>query len=282
MHLSHKRIKKRIAILICYFGNLPWYFKYFIHTCKYNPEVDFYIITDDGSWTNKLPSNVTMIYKNIEEINQLAAKKLGFTTNINEGYKLCDFKPAYGFLFPDIFKGYDFWGHGDIDVIFGDIRQFITDEILDNHELINVRHDFISGYFLLFKNDEKMNTLFMQSNDYQKVLSSPVHYCFDETNFQYNDFTDILTYPKRKHEVDSMTHLVKRLEKKNELKTYFDFHVIEGLPGRLKWDNGKLYYRNKYEVLLYHMIYFKNIFNPKRIPETIPESFTISPTRIYH
>jgi len=127
-----------------------------------------------------------------------------------------------------------------------------------------------------------MNTLFMRSNDYKKVLSSHVHYCFDETNFQFNDFTDILPYPKKKHEVDSMTHLVKRLEKKKELKTYFDFHVIEGLPGRLKWDKGKLFYKNTYEVMLYHMIIFKNVFKPKQIPELIPETFTISPTRIYH
>lgn len=283
MYSIQNRIKKRIAILICYFGNLPWYFKYFIHTCNYNQEVDFYIITDDESWAKqKLPPNVTIVYKQIQDINQLASQKLGFETSIQEGYKLCDFKPSYGFLFPDLFNGYDFWGHGDIDVIFGDIRHFITDEVLDNHELINVRHDFISGYFLLFRNTEKMNTLFMQSRDYRKVLSSPVHYCFDETNFQFNDFTDILEYPKRKHEVDSMTHLVKRLEKENKLKTYFDFHVIEGLPGRLKWQKGKLFYKNKYEVMLYHMIYFKNVFKPKRIPEPIPETFTISPTRIYH
>ena len=273
---------KRIAILICYFGNLPWYFHYFVHTCKYNPDVDFYIITDDESWTNELPSNVTIIFKKLDDINQLASAKLGFETNIREGYKLCDFKPTYGFLFPDLLKGYDFWGHGDIDVIFGDIRQFMTDELLDNHELINVRHDFISGYFLLFRNNEKMNTLFMRSKDYKKVLSSPVHYCFDETNFQHNDFTDILKYPKRVHEVDSMMHLIRRLEKNNELKTYFDFHVIEGLPGRLKWDKGKLFYKNTYEVMLYHMILFKNVCKPKQISEPIPETFTISPTRIYH
>jgi hypothetical protein len=274
--------RNRIAILICYFGSLPWYFHYFIHTCKFNPEVDFYIITDDESWTNKLPSNVKMIRKNIEAMNQLATKRLGFSTDIREGYKLCDFKPTYGLLFPEIVEGYDFWGHGDIDVIFGDIRYFMTDELLDNYELINVRHDFISGYFLLFRNNEKMNTLFMRSNDYKKVLSSHVHYCFDETNFQHNDFANILTYPERKHEVDSMMHLIRRLENNKELKTYFDFHVIEGLPGRLKWDKGKLFYKNTYEVMLYHMILFKSVCKLKQIPEFIPETFTISPTKIYH
>ncbi len=273
---------KRIAVLVCFFGNLPWYFKYFVHSCKYNSTIDFYIITDDRSWLNKLPVNVKVIYKEMNDINKMATEKLGFATNIREGYKLCDFKPAYGFLFSELLEGYDFWGHGDIDVIYGDIRHFITGDMLDNYELISVRHDFLTGYFLLFRNNIKMNTLFMQSKDYKKVLSSEVHYCFDETNFQYNDFTDILTYPKKNREVESMTHLVKRLEKKNKLKVFFDFYSIKGLPGKLIWEKGKLYYRNQYEILLYHMIYLKKVFKPKKLIEEIPECFRISPTRIYH
>lgn len=273
--------KKSIAVLVCFLGKLPWYFNYFIHSCKYNTTVDFYIITDDRNWSSELPVNVRMIYKDMNDINQIATKKLGFKTNIKEGYKMCDFKPAYGILFSDLIEGYDFWGHADLDVIFGDIRYFITDDVLENHELINVRHDFLAGYFLLFRNNRKMNTLFMQSNDYQKVLSSEVHYCFDETNFQYNDFTDILSYPKKKHEIESMTHLVKRLERAKKITTYFELHAIEGLPGKLKWENGKLYYRNQYEILLYHMIYLKNVYKPPKMHVAIPDIFSISPTRIY-
>lgn len=274
--------KQSIAVLICFLGKLPWYFNYFIHSVKYNSTIDFYIITDDRNSPINPPLNVKMIYKDRRDINQLATQKLGFKTNIKDGYKMCDFKPAYGFLFSNIIEGYDFWGHADMDVIFGDIRHFITNNVLEKHELINVRHDFLAGYFLLFKNTRKMNTLFMQSKDYEKVLSSEVHYCFDETNFQYNDFTSILAYPKKKHEVESMTHLVKRLEKANQLKTYFELHSIEGVPGKLNWVDGKLYYRNQYEILLYHMIYLKNIYKPKRVPHEIPETFSISPTSIYH
>lgn len=282
MNLSNNNIAKKIAILICFFGKLPWYFHYFVHTCKYNPTIDFFIITDDRSWSYSLPENVSLIHQEMKELNRTATQKLGFTTNIREAYKLCDFKPAYGFLFPEIVEGYDFWGHGDIDVIFGDIRRFITDKMLENHELVNVRHDFISGYFLLFRNNEKMNTLFMRSKDYKKVLSSPTHYCFDETNFQWGDFSDLNRYPRKKHEVESMMHLVRRLEKNNELITYFDFHVIEGLPGRLKWEKGKLFYKNGYEIMLYHMIYFKKIFRPNSISLPLPDVFSISHTRINH
>ena len=88
---------KSIAILICYLGKLPWYFNYFVHSCKYNPMVDFYIITDDHKNSNMLPPNVVIMNKTMDELNTLASKRLGFKINITHPYKLCDFKPAYGF-----------------------------------------------------------------------------------------------------------------------------------------------------------------------------------------
>ncbi len=125
-----------------------------------------------------------------------------------------------------------------------------------------------------------MNTLFMKSKDYRKVLSSDRYYCFEETNFQYNEFTNGIHFPDRKNEIESMMHLVKRLKEEGQLKTYFDHHVVDGISGKLKWEKGKLYYKNKYEILLFHMIMFKKIYKPERVGK-IPDKFRISPTRIY-
>jgi hypothetical protein len=75
----------------------------------------------------------------------LACEKLGFGVNIKHSYKLCDFKPAYGFIFFELIENYDFWGYCDIDIIFGSIRDFITKEILESHDLISTRPDWIPG-----------------------------------------------------------------------------------------------------------------------------------------
>ena len=273
---------KNIALVICYFGKLPWYFEYVVHSCKYNPTVDFYIITDDATFTSPLPNNVKLLYKTLNEINFLAAEKLGFEVNITYGYKLCDFKPAYGLIFSDLIKGYDFWGHADLDIIFGNIRHFMTDDLLENYDLISVRPDWIPGCFLLFRNNLKMNTLFTQSKDYQKVFSSDKHYCFDETNFAHEAFEEGMGYQEIDTEIESMMHVVKRMEETVYIKPNFDLHIIEGVPGKLKWENGILTYRNKYEILLYHLIRLKKNYKPKKRINRIPDVFTISPTRIYH
>jgi hypothetical protein len=270
-----------IGFITCYFGELPWYFDYFVNSCKYNPSVDFYIITNDDTYKNTVPKNVRLIYKTLDDVNAVATEKLGFEINITYGYKFCDFKPAYGLIFSELLKGYDFWGHCDIDIIFGNIRDFITDELLENYDVISVRHDWLTGCFLLYKNIDKINRLFMYSKDYKKVFTSEQHYCFDETNFAHDAFSAGEGYNDIDTEIESMTHVVKKLEAENQIKPFFDFFVIEGVPGKLKWVKGKMFYRNRYEVLLYHLIFLKKTFAIKT-NRIIPDHFRISPTRIYH
>lgn len=78
-----------------------------------------------------------------------------------------------------------------------------------------------------------------------------------------------------------MMHVIKRLEEANEIKPYFDLHIVEGRPGKLKWNKGILTFRNQFEALLYHLIKLKDVYHPKSVPKKIPETFSISPTRIY-
>ena len=205
--------KKSIVILICWYGTYPWYLPYFIHTCSYNPTIDFIIITDNKEIIPEKPDNVKIIFKTLEQVRNTASEKLGFAVNIDYPYKLCDFKPAYGFLFPEIVKGYDFWGHGDIDVLYGNIRNFMSDEVLNSYDIISSRHDYITGTFCLYRNNKKINSLFKQSKDYKKVLASKEHFCFDECNFLFQELQNgasIFDYPDN---IQSMTYVVKKKQK---------------------------------------------------------------------
>ena len=138
--------------------------------------------------------------------------------NIENPYKLCDYKPAYGFLFPEIINDYDFWGQSDIDIICGDIRGFITDEMLNTFEYISLRHDYTTGVFALFRNNEKMNTFFMRSKDYKLVFTNPQHYSFGECNFAWDELTAGKSIFELETEIESFTHVVNSSEIANEIK----------------------------------------------------------------
>lgn len=266
---------KKISLINCYFGNFPWYFRFFIKSCETNPTVDF-IIFSDSKYDGYLPDNVKIIPFTLMDFNILASTKLGFEVAVKKAYKLCDFKPAYGLLFSDFLNGYDFWGMCDIDVIFGRIREFMTDELLEEYDIINTRHDYLTGSFLLFKNNAEINLLFTKSKDYKKIFTSDKHYCFDECNFKHMQLELNMNIFDVPCEIESMEHIIRREYDLKKINVFFDFLVVDGLSGKLKWDNGLLSYSNKLEILLYHLIQFKsNAFLKKNDWINIPDTFYI-------
>jgi hypothetical protein len=228
------------------------------------------------------PENVKIIYKSISEIKTNASHKLGFKVNIDYPYKLCDFKPAYGFLFPEIIEGYDFWAQSDLDVIFGDIRYFLSNDFLSSYDFISMRHDYTTGCFALYRNNDKMNTFFMKSKDYRKVFSEAIHYCFDECNFAWDELTKGKSIFEVKTEITSFTHLVKAAQITKEVRAHFDFIIIEGNTGDVIFEDGKVIYKNELEGLLFHLFWIKKTYSPKIHPKKIPNYYTIGPTRITH
>jgi hypothetical protein len=266
---------KKICFINVFFGEFPWYFNLFLKSCETNPTIDF-LLFSDSKWNGELPKNVKIILFSLNEFNNLASEKLDFQINIKYAYKLCDFKPAYGLIFSEYLKNYDFWGIIDIDLILGRIREFMTEELLNKFEIISVRDYYPTGSFLLFQNNKKINYLFTKSKDYQKVFTNDKHFCFDECNFAFDELekgVDIFDIPC---EIESMLHVIKREEKLGNLNPFFDFFVIEGMQGKIKWENGILSYNKNFEILDYHLIAYKSHpFTSKKHWKTVPNVFYI-------
>lgn len=220
-----------ICLIYVYFGNFPWYFDFFIKSCENNKSVDFIIFTDNDTSKYKQINNVIFNFVTLNDINKAFSHKLGFDIHIKHAYKLCDFKPAYGYLFQEYISDYQFWGVGDLDVIFGNIRDALTHEVLESHDVLFVRDDYPTGFFMLYRNTEYTRTLFMKSKDYKKVFTSDKHYCFDECNFQHIKIMHGESIFDCPTEIDSIMHVIKREQSANGLKVLFDILAIEGIPG---------------------------------------------------
>jgi len=272
-----------IAVLTCWYGDYPWYFPYYVHSCGFNPTIDFYIITDNVDEIPYKPDNLIIVYKTLGEIKKMASGKFGFEVSLDYPFKLNDFKPAYNFLFPEIFKAYDYWGQCDLDIIYGDIRAFLTEEMLNSYEYLSMRPDYTTGCFSLYRNNEKMKTFFMRSKDFQFVLSDYESWCFDECSERgYEPLGIGKTIDEFETDIESFTHVVKAAEAKGEIKAHFDFILFEGFPGKIIFNNGKIIFANKIEGIMYHLIYFKKIRTNFRIPKKIPNNYRISSTKIYY
>ena len=90
----------KCCFIIPYFGKLPKTFPIFLKSCAKNPEFNWLIFTNDDTAFD-YPLNVSVVHMTLDELSSLADKKLGFKVALDKAYKLCDFKPAYGFIFED-------------------------------------------------------------------------------------------------------------------------------------------------------------------------------------
>ncbi|URM37591.1 DUF6625 family protein [Flavobacterium anhuiense] len=267
---------KKIALINCYIGAFPWFFKFFLKSCEANPTIDFFIFTDNVI-NYQVPNNVKIIPFTLVDFNTLASEKIGFEIEVEKPYKLCDYKPAFGIIFSSYLEDYDFWGITDLDVIYGRIKEFMTEELLEEFDVICVRHDFITACCMLFRNNNYVNTLFEKSKDYKMIFTSQKNYAFDETNFEQSSIFEKEDIFKIDCEIESMQHIILNEENEGRLKSHFDFLLCEGTAGELLWNHGLFSYKGKFEIMLYHLLHYKgNIFSNNTMKwKEIPDVFYI-------
>ena len=175
---------KKIAIIGCYFGKLRNDYRTWLLSCKYNSTIDWIIFTD-CNW-GKVPENVKIVNFSFNYFKEYIQKKFKFKICLEKPYKICDYKPAFGYIFQEYLNNYDFWGYCDFDMIFGNIRSFITDDILENYDKI-----YTKGHLSLYKNNLEINNLFKSdigSLYYKNVFTTNIIKVFDEDVGIYNIF----------------------------------------------------------------------------------------------
>ncbi len=147
---------KKICLINVWMGKLPSNFHILLRSIQCNPTIDFYFVTDQE--IDNKPSNVYVVHSTLEKVKNCFEEKLQMKIKLKYPYKLCDYKPIWYCLIPEVIDKYDFYGHCDADVVFGDIRSFITDEILEQYDKI-----FDVGFFTLYKCDEKVKEIYKLS-----------------------------------------------------------------------------------------------------------------------
>lgn len=174
---------KSIAIIFPYFGTLPPQYKMWRASALQNPSIDFVFYTDADVEPAK---NIIVNKMLFNDFKQIVQKAFDFPVILDRPYKLCEFKQSYGYILQDYIKDYDFWGYGDLDLVYGDIRAFLTDDVL--------KHKFLLGWghLTLLHNDEDTNSYFMKQvsgyQNYKDAFRTNEITFFDE--YGYNGCSD--------------------------------------------------------------------------------------------
>lgn len=166
---------KSIVFLFPYFGKLPVQYKMWRESALRNPSIDFMFFTDADIKTD---SNIIVHKMQFKEFKEIIQKTFNFPIVLDRPYKLCEYKQAYGYILQDYIRGYDFWGFGDIDLVYGDLRSFLNEDVLSHKFLLGW------GHLTILRNDEDSNTFFMKQvngyQDYKDAFTTKEITFFDE------------------------------------------------------------------------------------------------------
>lgn len=167
---------KSIVLIFPYFGKLPAQYGMWRASALRNPSVDFMFFTD--AQVEPAP-NIIVHKMQFQDFRKLIQDVIEFPVVLDRPYIMCDFKPVYGEALQAYIGKYDYWGYGDLDLVYGDLRTFLTDEVLSSHLF------FLGyGHLTLYHNDAATNAYYREIvpgyQDYHEAFTTPVQTFFDE------------------------------------------------------------------------------------------------------
>ena len=265
---------KKCCLVLAYFGKMPKYFPLFLKSCEYNPKLNFLVLTDD-KMKYPYPKNVNIVYMSFDEMKNKIQSYFDFDISLKNPYKLCDYRPVFGYIFEYMLKDYEYWGYCDNDIIFGDIEKFFIE---------GYDKAFCLGHLTIFRNTHENNRLFMSENIYKKAFTSSKNVIFDECYNNKQNIHDIfLRHSKKVYEKDFSVNF--KILSTKFIKITFQPETREFISDDTEslyvWDNGKIfrYYMKdelvKEEYLYIHLQERKMKYqgNLKNIYKIIPNRF---------
>ena len=242
-------MQKKVAILMVWLGNLPEFHKMWCESIKYNPNFDWFLITNDKNEENinyiKNIKNIHFIYLKQNELYTLIKNKCEVNVEANfYPYKLCDFRPMFGRIFDHLLKDYDYWGWTDNDVIYGNLEKVLSEKFNKFDVIGTGTSNRCSGPLCFFKNIDEINNLYKKLD---KNLFRGKHKGVDEGKF---------------------SHLVKDvLGGKKRLDLSFKAHPLRD---SILWYKGHFF--NKEKKMLNHTHFHFGGGKRKRLQKNVKES----------
>lgn len=198
---------KKIMI-VTYFGKLPEWMDSYMPPKGY----DFMLITD------------------LDDFNRRVEDMFGMPSPIVEGGgKAWDFRPALGLLYADKLEGYDFWGHTDLDCVYGETKKWVNDDMLSRLDIHSNHGSYVCGPWTLYRNIPEVNNLFRACPNWNKYMFDIV----EPTGWVEEEFSRILERSGLRY-----------------LYTFYQGNPYTEDP-KLKYHDGKLY-QDGQEIMMFH------------------------------
>ena len=279
-------MSSKILLLCVYFGPFPSWFPTFLISCRYNPKVEWLVISDNDAPPHA-PDNVKFRKTNLDAFNRLVSQKLELDVRFTSEnlYKLVDLKTALGKVFEEDTEGYDFWGHCDLDIIWGNIEGFIEPALLERFDIVTSRPGKISGHFCIYKNIPELRTLYACIPNFAEMIQNQTCCRITEPHFT--------AYLEKQRKAARFRRLTDWFTKTSTFSPTVFWDVMWSTPGREQklvgdsWDQGLLWKQGRAftiggkEVMYLHFHELKKNISQCRVdyPDT-PQEIAVTTSQI--
>lgn len=232
-----------ILFLMPYFGQWPFWMPLFLRSCEYNPDINWLLISDCGE-PERLPANVQYRHSSFVDYCEQVSERLGLEFRPDNPYKLCDLRPAYGFIHQEDTQGYDFWAFGDLDLVYGDLRAYFTNEKLNKYDFFSTHARRVAGHLCIVRNNDLFKTLFWRIPTFHERIQDKKHHALDEGGFS-RLFLKRKNFPKPLFNLVGWFNPLRRAAEFKEAYSTPNGKIawIDGsydFPDHWVWDNGRL------------------------------------------
>lgn len=235
---SYMKAKKQIAIIIPYFGKWPDWINLYFYSCEQNKHIHWYFFTDCDI-PIKFGNNLYFKFTTFTDYCNFVSTKLSIDFNPNNAYKLCDLKPFLGFLHKDIIEDYEFWGFGDVDIVFGDLVKYYPKKVLEGYNVLSNHADRISGHLSLFRNIDKYRSLSFRIKNWKSKLLLNEYTSLDEL-----EFTNLI-YPKSRFIKKIYSKLIRNLFNWRDAWVLY-YHLMPAINWVLGTKRKRLYFKEQH------------------------------------
>ena len=231
----------KALLIIPYFGSFGPWFPLYLHSLGTQQTLDLLLLSDVRP--PGLPANARHVPMTFDQLRELATARLATPVRLHRMRNICDLRPAYGLIFEEFTRGYEYWGFGDEDVLYGNLDRMLAPHLDSGADLIVPGNTGKSGHLTLVRNAALTNQLAMRDPAYRDVLVSLEHWAYDETSWRCGS------------EISSFHKIVSEAEARGELSTRRGLPRVVNVPALGRWyvyDGRSLHEDNGNELLYYH------------------------------
>jgi uncharacterized protein DUF6625 len=239
-------LRGKALLILPYFGSYGPWFPLYLYSLANQHTLDLVLVSD--TLPPALPANARHVAMTFDQLRERASARLGTPVRLHRTRNVCDLRPAYGLVFEEFTQGYEYWGFGDEDVLYGDLDRMLAPHLDGIADVVVPAANGKSGHLTLLRNHARTNELAMRDPAYKDVLVSQEHWAYDETSWRWARISSSTG-------ISSFTKIVKDAEARGELMIRSGIPRVTDVPrrGRSYVHDGRSVYEQKGgEILYYH------------------------------